>query len=120
MLTGHGVHELPIGELPLQLVAVGEDDIKLLVLVELAFRRRDEHTHLFCLGSPFLLYPGGSTVRDETIVRAALVKKFYEESACLLLGADRDGSYLDDLVDFLVLLLVCFGQWLAARHGLAL
>lgn len=84
MLAGHGVHGLPFGEAVLEVVVVVEDDIELLEeLVQLVVVVLEVHTHLFARRSPFLLKLGGKMTRDETTVRAALVKKFYQVSTCL-------------------------------------
>lgn len=51
-------------------------------------------------------------MRDDTMVRAALVKKFWEagRSVCSKRGGGECGcGYLDDLVDLVVVLLVRLG-----------
>jgi hypothetical protein len=75
VLTGHGVHGSPVGKLLLELIAILEDDVEL-VEVSRVHLQRDalEPTHLFCFGSPFLLYPEGSVTREDTMARAALEK----------------------------------------------
>ncbi len=56
----------------------------------------------------------GSIVRDETMVRAALVKKFWETLARLAAAVSWWHAYLDDLVHLLDLLLVRLGRVLGA------
>jgi hypothetical protein len=77
MLTGHGIHEFPFGELALEHIAIGKDDVEL-QHVSGGWRGLKEvsPTHLLCFSLPSLLYPGGSDTREDITARADLVKKF--------------------------------------------
>lgn len=83
MLAGHGVHDFPVAKLSLEHVAVGQDDVELeadMLVHGLGgggVGARARRTHLFCFSLPSLLYPGGSTTREDMTARAAFVKKFW-------------------------------------------
>lgn len=77
MLTRHGIHDLPVGELALEGIAVGEDDVELdSVSMWRLMAGETGHTHLFCFSLPSLPNAGGSVTLEDTTARADLVKKF--------------------------------------------
>lgn len=76
-LGGHGVDALPIGEQLGELVGVIENDIELDIVSTISqFRCGNMLTHLFCRTTLSWVKESGSTMRDDMIQRAVLVKKF--------------------------------------------
>jgi hypothetical protein len=66
-----------------------------------------------------LLKLWGSIVRDETMVRAALVKKFWTWVSAWSLAALCDDAYLYDLVHLLVVPVLRLRHLVGAAHHLA-
>ena len=120
MLTSHCVHGFPILEALQEEVGLVEDNIELQAgQRRWLYKGLKQRTHLFCLTCPSLVKLWVSIVRDEMMVRAALVKKFWTWVRARAGVFLCNVAYLDDLIHFLIVFLIGLGHMVGAAHHLA-